>query len=153
MLAHRVPPGVQAGEQHPVALLEGHHLGQEHGRFLHQEVAGLCGRDDAERPEMPLHDRGPRGQVELSVTGSLGHAEAASGVDLLDRAPLREQESRHLRDALDAVLEHGEPVVQESVAHVNVDGVDREVVRCSDRHRLIQTLWQDAELRGLRAGG
>ena len=87
----------------PAALLHGHDLAQEDRDVLHHEVAGLEGRRDAVRLEVPLHDRRVRVEVDRALVVARDAAEPAAHVDLADReAGLEEpvEERRRVRERL-----------------------------------------------------
>ena len=128
-----------------------HDLGQQHAGVLGEELARLRADDDAERPQMPRQDRGPGVEVERPIALLQLRAQAAAGVDLLDRTAGVLQAAHHHGRLGDGVVERRQVLVEELVAEVEVDGVDGEVVAPRDRERLVELLGVDAELRRLLA--
>ena len=91
-----------------------------------------------------------RVDVERLVLAPLRHAEPATGVHLADLVPGVHDAPGHLGHTLDRDLEARQPVGQEPVADVAMQGVDRERVLGGESECIVELFGQDAELRRLR---
>ena len=147
-----VPADVEADERRAAAPLHRHDLAQEHGRVLHHEVAGLEGRRDAVRPEVPRDDAGIGVEVHRPLPVPRDPPEPAAHVDLADREAGLEQPVEEPRRADERRLEPVELVAQPAGPGVEVQRVHDEPVAADGRDRVVEPVLGDAELGRPLAG-
>jgi hypothetical protein len=101
---------------------------------------------------MPSEHRGERIRVQRLVFGALRNAESATHVHLDDLVAGIAKPARRHGNAIDRGLERAEPVRQEPVADVEVDGIHVQVVLVRDGERVVDLFVEDPELRRFGSG-
>ena len=126
-----VPADVEPDERDATPLLDRHDLTEQDRRVLRQRVAWLAADGDPERTEVARQDRGVRVEIDRPLMVARRGAEPAADIDLADRDARRRSAVRPPRRRRQSALEGIEAVGQPARPGVEMDRVDREVVRAA----------------------